>query len=123
MIVRRRKRSQASAFAAFNAAQPHLLAAAEAHVATTALEAFVAAIGRCSDPVAAQLLGRVCDLYVLSSIERDRAWFLEHGRLTASRAKAVPKMVDQLCAILRPHARMLVDAFAIPDAWLGSSLI
>src|SRR6185437_5384968 len=40
------------AFEAFNAAQPHLLAAARAHVAVEMLESFVAAIDRCSDPAA-----------------------------------------------------------------------
>ncbi len=121
--LRKAGKDDAAAFAAFNGAQPHLQAAAHAHVAVESLEAFVRAIARCADPVAAQLLSRVCDLYVLSAVEADRAWFLEHGRLTATRAKAVSKAVDQLCAELRPHARTLVDAFAIPDSWLGSDLV
>ncbi len=125
-LARRLRRAggpDGDAFAAFNAAQPHLLAAARAHVQAEMLEAFVAAIERCPDPGAAQLLGRVCDLFVLSSIETDGAWFLEHGRMTAARLKAVRRAVDRLCATLRPQARLLVDAFGIPDAWLGSSLV
>jgi acyl-CoA oxidase len=111
------------AYAAFNAAQPHLLAAAQAHVAREALEAFDAAVARCPDPVAAQLLSRLCDLYALATIEADRGWFIEHGRLSATRAKAVRRTVDQLCASLRPDVGTLVDAFAIPDHWLGSTLL
>jgi acyl-CoA oxidase len=121
--LRRAGKGDGDAFAAFNAAQPHLLAAADAHVALEALEAFDRAIQRCTDPVAAQLLSRVCDLYALSTIEAERAWFVEHGRLTAARAKAVVKGVEQLCAALRPEARTLVDGFGIPDAWLGSDLV
>jgi acyl-CoA oxidase len=121
--LRKAGKADGDAFAAFNAAQPHLLAAARAHVASELLEAFVAAIERCPDPVAAQLLGSVCDLYALSSIEADSAWFVEHGRLTAARAKAVRKAVDGLCATLRPKARQLVDGFGIPDAWLSSTLV
>jgi acyl-CoA oxidase len=121
--LRKAGKADGDAFAAFNAAQPHLLAAARAHVASELLEAFVAAIDRCADPVAAQLLGSVCDLYALSSIEADSAWFVEHGRLTAARAKAVHKAVDGLCATLRPQARQLVDGFGIPDSWLSSTLV
>jgi acyl-CoA oxidase len=65
----------------------------------------------------------MCDLFVLSSVEADAAWFLEHGRMTASRLKAVRRAVDRLCATLRPQARLLVDAFGIPAEWLGSSLV
>jgi acyl-CoA oxidase len=121
--LRRAGREPDAAFTAFNAAQPHLIAAAHAHVAVETLEAFTAAIERCPDPGTAQLLGQVCDLYALSTIEAERAWFLEHGRLTAARAKAVTRQVDQLCAALRPHARTLVDGFGIPESWLNSSLI
>jgi acyl-CoA oxidase len=121
--LRRAGKGESDAFRAFNAAQPHLLAAAKAHVANEALAAFERAIARCADPVAAQLLSKVCDLYVLSTMEADRAWFLEHGRLSAPRAKALTKAVDQLCASLRPQVGTLVDAFAIPDHWLGSSLV
>jgi acyl-CoA oxidase len=63
------------------------------------------------------LLNRVCDLYVLANIEADRAWFLEHGRLTPSMAKKVVAEVNALCRELRPHARTLVDAFAIPEQY------
>ncbi|WP_039819999.1 acyl-CoA dehydrogenase family protein [Nocardiopsis halophila] len=111
-----------SAFAAFNQAQDHLLRAARVHVDRVVLEAFVAGIDRCSDAGARRLLEKVCDLYVLSVVEEDRAWFLEHERLSGTRAKAVVKAVDELCADLRPHARTLVDAFGLPDEWLAAPI-
>ena len=55
-------------------------------------------------------------------IERDRAWFLEHGRLTPARAKAVVATVNELCGELREHAETLVDAFAIPDVVLAAPI-
>ena len=91
-------------FEVFNAAQDHVLAAARAHVDATVLEPFVAAIDRCEDEEVKALLDKVCDLYALSTIEPDRAWFLEHGRLTPARAKAVIAAVNELCGELRPHA-------------------
>ncbi|CAM3028841.1 acyl-CoA dehydrogenase [Saccharomonospora xinjiangensis] len=105
-----------NAFEVFNAAGDHVLRAARVHVDRLVLDSFVAAVERCDDDEARALLNKVCDLHVLSTIEADRAWFLEHGRLTSGRAKAVVAGVNRLCGELRPHARTLVDAFAVPEA-------
>ena len=117
-VARRLRKGMAQAgdaFAAFNAAQDHVLLAARAHIDRVVLERFVAAIDRCDDPDTKALLNKVCDLHVLSTLERDRAYFLEHGQLSAARAKAVITNVNRLCSELRPHARLLVDAFGIPE--------
>ncbi|EID55185.1 acyl-CoA dehydrogenase family protein [Saccharomonospora xinjiangensis] len=105
-----------NAFEVFNAAGDHVLRAARVHVDRLVLDSFVAAVERCDDDEARALLNKVCDLHVLSTIEADRGWFLEHGRLTSGRAKAVVAGVNRLCGELRPHARTLVDAFAVPEA-------
>jgi acyl-CoA oxidase len=121
----KRLRSAASAedpFAVFNAAQDHLLATARAHVDSLLLNAFVEGIERCPEPAERALLERVCDLYVLSTIEAERAWYQEHGRLTSARAKGVIAEVNELCRQLRPHARTLVDAFGVPDAALAAPI-
>jgi len=123
-VARRlRRASRGDAFEVFNAAQPHLLELATAHVHRLVLEAFVAGVAACEDPAAASLLDAVCDLYALSTIEEERAWYLEHGRLTPGRSKAVTRAVDELCGELRPHARTLVDAFGIPGAWLSAAIV
>ena len=105
-----------------NDTQDHLLTAAEAHIDSIVLEAFVAGIEECDDDGAGALLGQVCDLHVLSTVERHRAWYLEHGRLSQAQAKGVVASVNRLCAELRPHARTLVDAFGIPDSWLTTEM-
>jgi acyl-CoA oxidase len=106
------------AFSAFNAVQDHLLLAARAHVERVVLEHFTAAIDRCEDADVKALLNKVCDLHVMATLERDRGWFMEHGQLSAARAKAVIANVNRLCRALRPHAQLLVDAFGIPDVLL-----
>ncbi|SFB59816.1 Acyl-coenzyme A oxidase [Amycolatopsis marina] len=121
--LRRAGAADADPFEVFNDAQDHVLQAGRVHVDRVVLEAFVAAIERCEDPDARTLLERVCDLYVLSNIEADRAWFLEHGRISSTRAKAVVTAVNGLCAMLRPHARTLVDAFAIPEQFLAAPML
>ncbi|WP_222267680.1 acyl-CoA dehydrogenase family protein [Modestobacter marinus] len=117
--ARRRERQ----FDVFNDVQDHVLKTATAHIDRVVLEAFVAGIERTTDPAARALLDRVCDLYALSTIEAGKGWFLEHGRLTPTRAKALTGAVNDLLKELRPHMRTLVDAFAIPDAWLNCAIL
>lgn len=109
------KSKEMSAFDAFNSVQDHVLHAAQAHIDTVVLEAFVAGIESCRDREARELLGVVCDLYALTVIEEDKAWFIEHRYLSTERAKAVTRGINDRCRVLRPHARTLVDGFGIPE--------
>ncbi|WP_426564552.1 acyl-CoA dehydrogenase [Angustibacter sp. McL0619] len=115
-------RPGADAFAVFNDAQDHVLLAARAHVERVVAQSFADAVERCADPAARELLDELCTLHVLSGVERDRAWYLEHGRLTAARSKQVVALVNASCARIRPHALELVDGFGIPDAWLAAPI-
>jgi acyl-CoA oxidase len=121
--LRRAATGDADPFDVFNDAQDHVLRSARVHTDRVVLEAFVAAIDRCADPATRALLERVCDLYVLSTIDGDLAWFLGHGRLTAARGKLVNDAVNTLCQELRPHATTLVDAFAIPAPFLRTEML
>jgi acyl-CoA oxidase len=121
----RRLRSAAGAadpFAVFNAAQDHLLAAARAHVDNVLLAAFVHGVERTPEGPERELLIGLCDLFALSTLEADRAWIQEHGRLTGQRSKAVIAAVNELCGMLRPHARTLVDAFGVPDSAISAPI-
>ncbi|WP_409437133.1 acyl-CoA dehydrogenase [Mycobacterium sp. SMC-14] len=116
--VARRLRGKAqdmSDFDAFNAVQDHMLHAATAHIDRVVLEAFVAGIDSCQDPEARDLLELVCDLYALSVIEDDKAWYIEHRYLSTDRAKAVTRGINDRCRKLRPHAQTLIDGFGIPE--------
>jgi acyl-CoA oxidase len=109
------KSKEMSQFDAFNAVQDHVLHAASAHIDRIVLEAFVAGIDSCEDEAAREVLGIVCDLYALSVIEDDKAWYIEHRYLSTERAKAVTRGINDRCRALRPHAEMLVDGFGIPE--------
>lgn len=110
-------------FDAFNFVQDHVLRAAEAHIDRVVLEAFVAGIDSCPDGAAADLLGELCDLYALTVIEEDKAWFMEHRHLSVERAKAVTRGVNERCRTLRPHALELVEGFAVPESTLGAAML
>jgi acyl-CoA oxidase len=109
------KSKEMSAFDAFNAVQDHVLHAASTHMDRIILEAFVAGIDSCEDEEARKILGLVCDLYALSVIEDDKAWFMEHRFLSTERAKAVTRAINDRCRLLRPYAEMLVEGFGIPE--------
>jgi acyl-CoA oxidase len=109
-------------FDVFNSAQDHILLAAHAHIDRVVLEAFVSAVDEIEPGPVKDLLDVVCDLHALSLIESERGWFLEHGRLTPARSKAVIAAVNDLCSRLRPLAAALVDGFGIPDGVLGAPI-
>jgi acyl-CoA oxidase len=125
--IRRLRRNSTTSgmapFDVFNDVQDHVLTTAQAHIDRIVLESFVDGVDSTSDPAAQQLLDSLCDLYALSTIEADKAWFMEHGRLTPARAKLLTATVNQLVRELRPHLVTLVDAFAIPASWKAARIL
>ncbi|UTI66366.1 acyl-CoA dehydrogenase family protein [Paraconexibacter antarcticus] len=110
------------AFEVFRACQDHVLAAARAEIECVIGEAFAARVAACEDPVLKLHMERLCDLHLLSTIEADRAWYLEHGRLSPSRAKTLTRTVNRILNEVRADAWALVDAFGIPDAVLRAPI-
>jgi len=101
--------------------QTHLLATARAHVERIIVERAAEAIAAAPAEHAA-VLRPLLALDALARIEAGAGWLLEHGVLEAAKARAVRKQVDVLCCELRPLARGLVDAFAIPDEVLAAPI-
>ncbi len=110
-------------FDMFNDVQDHVLKSAQTHIERIVLESFVAGVDRTEDPGTRRLLDTLCDLYALSTLEADKAWFLEHGQLTPARAKTLTATVNQLLKELRPHLITLVDGFAIPESWKAAAIL
>jgi acyl-CoA oxidase len=102
-------------FDVFNRCQDHVIAAGRAHVDRIVLEAFQSAVRNAPDELR-PLLQDVYDLHALATIEAERAWYLEHGRLSPGRSKAITALVNDLCAVVRPAAVELVDAFGVPGS-------
>lgn len=104
--------------------QTHLLAAARAHVERTVVERATAAVAAIAGPPAGlgTVLRPLLALHALARLEADAGWLLEHGVLEAGKARAIRKQIDALCLELRPAARGLIDAFAIPDALLAAPI-
>jgi acyl-CoA oxidase len=108
--------------AAFVDVQDHVLACARAHVEHLVLERFAAAIEANGETQSRRALNLLCDLFVLTRIEHDRGWFLEHGQISPAASKAIRKLAIELSGEVRHDARGLVDAFLIPDAVLAAPI-
>jgi acyl-CoA oxidase len=124
-VARRMKRGVDAGidpYTVFKDCQDHAATLARAHVDRLVLEAFDAGIRRCEDADLTALLNHVCDLHALSTIERSRGWFLEHGMITSGRSRAIVRAVSRLCGEVRENAELLVEAFGIPDPVLASPL-
>jgi acyl-CoA oxidase len=102
----------------FSRVQDHVVAAARAHVERLVLDAFLEVVAEQPDGDLKSVLNLLCDLHALSSIEADRAWFMEHGRLTTQRSKMISREVNALCRQVRPIAGDLVRAFGVPREML-----
>ncbi|KRF16591.1 acyl-CoA oxidase [Nocardioides sp. Soil797] len=98
----------------FSRVQDHVIDTARAHVERLVLDAFVEKVAEMPEGDNKVALGLMVDLYALTTIEADRAWFMEHGRLTSQRSKAITREINDLCRKVRPIAVDLVDAFGIP---------
>ena len=81
------------------------------------------ASGRCPRGDQRTALALLCDLHALHTIESDRGWFMEHGRLSSQRSKAISREVNDLCRKLRPLAVDLVDAFGVPEEMLDAEML
>lgn len=108
----------AEAVAVFNDHQHELIGAAQAHAELLHWEAFTAAVDRLPHGHTKEVLTWLRNLYGLERIERNLAWFLTNGRITAQRARAVTGYIDRLLERLRPYAVTLADAFGYTDAHL-----
>ena len=107
----------------FSLCQDHVISSAWAHVERIVLEAFLDKLAAMEEGPNKEALNHLCDLYALSCIESDRGWFLEHGRISNARSKAVTRRVNQLCRRVRPLAEELVDAFGIPQEMLRAEIL
>lgn len=109
--------------AVFSRCQDHVIAAARAHVERLVLEAFAERIATVPAGPERDALHLLCDLHALCTIEADRAWWMEHGRLTSQRAKAITAEIGDLCRRIRPLAGDLVDALGVPAEMMRAEIL
>ena len=104
---------------AFNQCQHHLVQVGFAYIEWVILDQFLSQVERTKDDKCKAGLKKLCALFALSQIEKNKGWYLESGYMESGKTKAIRKLVDRLCSELRQEAVPLVNAFDIPDNFLG----
>lgn len=123
-LLRIKKRIDAGADGetAVLAIQEHVVALADAFAEHRAAAWFAATEAALPASPARDLLSRLGDLSLLARLDAHAAWFLEADYFEVPKTRAIRKEVEFLLADLAPHARDIVDAFAIPDACLAAPI-
>lgn len=109
------KMSPADAAAHVNKHQVAMLAAARAHADVVRWRAFTAGITAIEDEGSRDVLTDVRDLFGLTIIHDDLAWFLLNGLLSTQRGRQITSDLRRLLWRLRPHVLDLVAAFDIRE--------
>ncbi|MGO3501807.1 MAG: acyl-CoA dehydrogenase family protein [Brachybacterium tyrofermentans] len=107
------KMSPADAATEVNKHQVEMLEAARAHADLVRWRAFTTAIEKLEDEGSRTVLTELRDLFGLTVIQDDLAWFLLGGMISAQRGRQIGSDVRRLLWRLRPHVLDLVAAFDI----------
>jgi acyl-CoA oxidase len=117
--LRRHIKEGMDSFDAFNVSQHHLVQVGFAYIERIILEKFQEAVANTKDKGCQQVLRKLCNLFALSQIEKNKGWYLEQGYMEGSKTKAIRKLMNQLCWEIRQEAVPLVEAFKIPDSCMA----
>ncbi len=109
-------------FDAFNVSQHHLVEVGMAHIERVIVEKFIEQVNNTKDAGCKAVLTKLCQLFALSQIEKNKGWYLESGYMEGSKTKAIRKLVNQLCWDVRQEAVPLCDAFKIPESCLAAPI-
>ncbi len=110
-------------FDAFNQVQNHLVNVGFAYIERVVLEQFIVQVQQTKDSRCKAILKKLCDLFALSQIEKNKGWYLEHDYMSGTKTKAIRKLVNKLCWEVRQEAVPLVEAFKIPTSCLGAPIV
>ncbi len=109
-------------FDAFNVCQHHLVQVGLAYIERIILEQFILQVEKTKDAGCKSALKKLCDLFALSQIDKNKGWYLEQGYMEGNKTKAIRRLVNQLCWDIRQDAVPLVNAFNIPNACLAAPI-
>jgi len=107
---------------AVNVSQHHLVQVGFAYIERVILEQFQKAVDSVTDAGSKAILRKLCNLFAISQLEKNKGWYLEQGYMEGVKTKAIRKVLNQLCWDIRQEAVPLVDAFQIPDECLAAPI-
>ena len=120
--LKRHLDSGMDSFDAFNVCQHHLVEVGIAHVERIILEQFQLAVQNVKDENCKQVLNKLCTLFALNQLDKNKGWYLENGYMEGVKTKVIRKHLNQLCWEVRQDAVPLTDAFKIPESCLAAPI-
>ena len=110
-------------FEAFNQCQYHLFNVGVAYIESVIMEQFVLKVNSLEEGSSKNVMKKLCDLYALATIEKNKGWYLEHDYMEGSKTKAIRRVVNKLVREVRQDAIPLVNAFKIPESCLAAHIV
>jgi acyl-CoA oxidase len=120
--LKRHLDSGMDSFDAFNVCQHHLVEVGFAHVERVILEQFQLAVKSTKDEGCKKALNKLCVLFALNQLDKNKGWYLENGYMEGVKTKEIRKHLNQVCWEVRQDAVPLTDAFKIPEACLAAPI-
>ncbi|MGB3414396.1 MAG: acyl-CoA dehydrogenase [Microbacteriaceae bacterium] len=117
-----RKDGAKAAFDAFNGQQNELIHTAYVYAELLQLGLFNEAVSKMTDPATQKIVGKLRDLFAMTTLEKYSHWFLVEGVLSTGRVKAISANINRILLELRPHAQDLVDAFGFDQEHIRAEI-
>lgn len=103
---------------AANKCQNDMLAYSDAYAERLMMQKFIKAVKAQKDPEVKAILKDVCDLYAVHTMRKNGLWYVENGLMKPQTTTALRRLERELTEKIRPHAKLLTEAFDIPAAVL-----
>ena len=100
-----------------------MLSLSEAYIEQLILVRFYEEIDSTTDKNCKNVLNKLCKLFALDTLEKNKGWFLENDYVTGSKTKAIRRVSNKLIQELRPDVLTLVNSFNIPQELLGAEIV
>jgi len=109
-------------YQAFLKVQTHLVALGKAYSCELAYNFYCDFVDIIFDEKNRLLFQKLGTLHALHAIREDVEWYLEQGYIGGTKSKAIRQRVERLCTELRPHIKVLVDGFGIPEHCMSAPI-
>ncbi len=103
---------------AANKCQNDMIAYADAYAERLMMQKFIKAVAAEKDPEVSALLKNVCDLFAVHTMRQNGLWYVENGLMKPQTTTVLRRLERDLTEKIRPHAKVLVEAFGIPPSLL-----
>jgi len=102
-------------YQAFLKVQTHMVDLAGAFIDDVILHSFYKRVDDCKEKELKVALERMAQLYALSVIQDNKAYYLEKDYMDGSKTKAINRVINKLFQGIKPDIDNFINAFAIPE--------